>query len=145
MKKYFYLVWFSYTDDNGDSSSFNLGVFSHHKNAVKKVDMSVNLEGFRDYPRQNFEITKFAVDFDADNYDKSAVTLYCVWHEYDIDEDESIYTVFDYVSSFEKAQQLVEHLKKHSKIGLQYPNNFEITEEKVDSYNDWSEGFTKLN
>ena len=36
-------------------------------------------------------------------------------------------------------------LKKHSRVGKKYPNNFEIVEVKIDSFNEWSEGFEKIN
>ena len=39
----------------------------------------------------------------------------------------------------------VEELKKRSRIGKKYPNNFEVVEIEVDCYNSWSEGFEILN
>lgn len=38
----------------------------------------------------------------------------------------------------------VEYLKKHSRIGKKYPDNFEIVEIKVDNFNSWSEGFDEI-
>ncbi len=35
-------------------------------------------------------------------------------------------------------------LQKHSRLGKKYPYNFEINRVLVDNYNDWSEGFEKI-
>lgn len=146
MIKYFYLVKFEYFVNDEYKSYFNLGIFSNLKLAKKKVSISSGLVGFRKYGFDNFKIIKFGVDFDTDIKDKSNVVLYCVTHEYDNPSDEFTYwSIFDYFSTIEKAKKYIEYLKKHSRIGKKYPNNFEIIDVKIDNFNSWSEGFEKLN
>lgn len=146
MIKYFYLVKFEYLVHEDYKSYFDLGVFSTKKNAEKKVRKSISLTGFNQYDIENFKIIKFGVDFDKNINNKSNAILYCVTHEYENEYDGFTYwNIFDYLSSIDKANLKVEHLKKHSRIGKKYPNNFEIIEIKVDSFNSWSEGFDELN
>lgn len=147
MIKYFYLVDFTYLTDEGLESSFDLGVFSTKKNAEEKIKKSVNLNGFKDYTINNFKIIKFGVNFDDDVKDKSNVILYCVTHEYEDESNKFIYywNIFDYLSTMEKANSKVEYLKKHSRIGRKYPDNFEIVEVPIDKFNSWSEGFVEIN
>lgn len=40
----------------------------------------------------------------------------------------------------EDAENEVKFLKEHSRIGKKYPNDYEVSEQKVDSYNDWEFG-----
>lgn len=146
MIKYFYLVKFEYFVNDEYKSYFNLGIFSNLKLAKKKVSISSGLVGFRKYGFDNFKIIKFGVDFDTDIKDKSNVVLYCVTHEYDNPSDEFTYwSIFDYFSTIEKTKKYIEYLKKHSRIGKKYPNNFEIIDVKIDNFNSWSEGFEELN
>ena len=146
MIKYFYLVKFEYFVNDEYKSYFNLGIFSNLKLAKKKVSISSGLVGFRKYGFDNFKIIKFGVDFDTDIKDKSNVVLYCVTHEYDNPSDEFTYwSIFDYFSTIEKAKKYIEYLKKHSRIGKKYPNNFEIIDVKIDNFNSCSEGFEELN
>ena len=146
MIKYFYLVKFEYFVNDEYKSYFNLGIFSNLKLAKKKVSISSGLVGYRKYGFDNFKIIKFGVDFDTDIKDKSNVVLYCVTHEYDNPSDEFTYwSIFDYFSTIEKAKKYIEYLKKHSRIGKKYPNNFEIIDVKIDNFNSWSEGFEELN
>lgn len=146
MIKYFYLVKFEYFVNDEYKSYFNLGIFSNLKLTKKKVSISSGLVGFRKYGFDNFKIIKFGVDFDTDIKDKSNVVLYCVTHEYDNPSDEFTYwSIFDYFSTIEKAKKYIEYLKKHSRIGKKYPNNFEIIDVKIDNFNSWSEGFEELN
>lgn len=146
MIKYFYLVKFEYFVNDEYKSYFNLGIFSNLKLAKEKVSISSGLVGFRKYGFDNFKIIKFGVDFDTDIKDKSNVVLYCVTHEYDNPSDEFTYwSIFDYFSTIEKAKKYIEYLKKHSRIGKKYPNNFEIIDVKIDNFNSWSEGFEELN
>lgn len=146
MIKYFYLVKFEYFVNDEYKSYFNLGIFSNLKLAKKKVSISSGLVGFRKYGFENFKIIKFGVDFDTDIKDKSNVVLYCVTHEYDNPSDEFTYwSIFDYFSTIEKAKKYIEYLKKNSRIGKKYPNNFEIIDVKIDNFNSWSEGFEELN
>lgn len=146
MIKYFYLVKFEYFVNDEYKSYFNLGIFSNLKLAKKKVSISSGLVGFRKYGFDNFKIIKFGVDFDTDIKDKSNVVLYCVTHEYDNPSDEFTYwSIFDYFSTIKKAKKYIEYLKKHSRIGKKYPNNFEIIDVKIDNFNSWSEGFEELN
>lgn len=136
MIKYFYLVKFEYFVNDEYKSYFNLGIFSNLKLAKKKVSISSGLVGFRKYGFDNFKIIKFGVDFDTDIKDKSNVVLYCVTHEYDNPSDEFTYwSIFDYFSTIEKAKKYIEYLKKHSRIGKKYPNNFEIIDVKIDNFN----------
>lgn len=146
MIKYFYLVKFEYFVNDEYKSYFNLGIFSNLKLAKKKVSISSGLLGFKKYGFDNFKIIKFGVDFDTDIKDKSNVVLYCVTHEYDNPSDEFTYwSIFDYFSTIEKAKKYIEYLKKHSRIGKKYPNNFEIIDVKIDNFNSWSEGFEEIN
>lgn len=146
MIKYFYLVKFEYFVNDEYKSYFNLGIFSNLKLAKKKVSISSGLVGFRKYGFDNFKIIKFGVDFDTDIKDKSNVVLYCVTHKYDNPSDEFTYwSIFDYFSTIEKAKKYIEYLKKHSRIGKKYPNNFEIIDVKIDNFNSWSEGFEEIN
>ena len=146
MIKYFYLVKFEYFVRDDYKSYFNLGVFSNLKFAKKKIDMSIGLAGFNQYNFDNFKIIKFGVDFDADIKNKSDVILYSVTHEYDNASDGFTYwNIFDYFSTSEKAKKNIEYLKKHSRVGKKYPNNFEIIDVKIDDFNAWSEGFEELN
>lgn len=83
------------------------------------------------------------MDFEYDIKNKSNISLFCVTHEYDDEiNDISFWNIFDYFSNFEKANLKVEYLKKHSRVGKKYPNNFEVFEIKVDNFNSWSEGFS---
>ena len=146
MIKYFYLVTFEYLTDENYNSEFDLGVFSTRRNAEKKVKDSAKLTGFNQYDIKNFKIIKFGVDFDIEIKNKSNIILYCVTHEYENEDDGFTYwNIFDYLCSIKKANIKVENLKKHSRIGKKYPNNFEIVEVKVDCFNSWSEGFEILN
>ena len=112
----------------------------------KILYMSIGLAGFNQYNFDNFKIIKFGVDFDTDIKNKSDVILYCVTHEYDNTSDGFTYwNIFDYFSTTEKAKKHIEHLKKHSRVGKKYPNNFEIIDVKIDDFNAWSEGFEELN
>lgn len=143
MIKFFYLVDFSYLVSKDYTSHFDLGIFSTKKKAEEKIKMSVDLPGFNEHGIENFNIMKFGVHFDTIPKNKSEVTLYCVYHEYERGKY-SYYTIFDYFSSQEKAEAKVQYLKKHSRLGRKYPNNFEIVDLNVDNYLSWSEGFDKL-
>ncbi len=143
MRKFFYKVQFEYMIDEYYKSSFDLGIFSCKQNAEEKVKRSCNLAGFRDYSLDNFSIVKFAVDMDED-CDKSSAILYELWHEYsDISQDCLYWTIFGYYSSKKRAEERLCNLRSTRRIGKKYPNNFEISEVKVDNYNAWSEGFEK--
>lgn len=145
MIKYFYLVEFKYLVSKEYESHFDLGVFSTKKNAKKKVESCISLKGFSDYKINNFKIIKFGVHFDGDIKNMSNIILYCVTHKYEIKNNEFTYwNIFDYLSTIEKANEKIEYLRLHSRIGKKYPNNFEIIEIKVDNYNSWSEGFEEL-
>jgi hypothetical protein len=141
--KFFYLVTFEYLAPNGNKSSFDLGVFSKKKIAQEKVAKSACLPGFNQYSIENFEITKFGVQFDDDVKEKNVI-LYCVTHEYDCADGETYWNIFDYFSTSEKAENYVEYLKKHSRIGKKYPDNFAVIDIRVNNFNSWSEGFVKL-
>ncbi len=145
MRKYFYLLEFKYIVNDNYESRFDLGIFSKKINAYKKIEKVFNKPGFNEYSKENFRIIKFGVNFDDTNIDKENTILYCVSHEYEKDNDEFTYwNIFDYFSSKDKAMAHISHLKKHSRIGKKYPDNFEIIEIKVNNDNCWSEGFTKI-
>lgn len=145
MKKYFYLVDFQYLTHEKHESFFDLGVFSTKKKAEIKISQSITLPGFNKYGKDYFSITKFGVDFDSNIQNKSNVILYCVFHEYENEVDGFTYwNIFDYFSTKEKANDKIKYLKKHSKIGKQYPDNFDVIDIQVDSYNSWLEGFDEL-
>lgn len=145
MIKYFYLVKFEYFVQKDYKSFFDLGIYSTKRNAENKITNSISLTGFNKYNIENFKIIKFGVDFDKDIENKTNIILYCVTHEYENGHDGFTYwNIFDYFSSIDKAYAKVEYLKKHSRIGKKYPNNFEIIEKKVDNFNSWSEGFDEL-
>lgn len=143
MIKYFYLVEFSYLVSEDYTSRFDLGIFSTRKKAEEKIKMSVDLPGFNEHGIENFTITKFGVNFDVIPNNKSDVILYCVYHEYEQGKFD-YYTIFDYFSSQEKAEAKVQYLRKHSRVGKKYPDNFDIADVKVDNYLSWSGGFDKL-
>ena len=145
MIKYFYLVDFEYiTNDNIET--LNLGIFSTKQKALNKINSSFYLPGFKNYGIENFKTIKFGVDFDYNVIDKTNVILYCVSHEYvDANNGYFYWNIFDYFSTKKKAIEKVEYLKKHSRIGKKYPDNFDIIEIPVDNFNDWSEGFVELN
>ena len=142
MRKFFYLVNFSYILEDGGKSEFDLGVFSTLNLARKKIMQSRSQTGFNEFTMDSFEIIKFGVEFDHPIVNKSNTVLYCVTHEYiDINSGDSFWTIFDYLSTKEKAQKMVNHLKMHSQVGKKYPKNFEIVSIQVDNFNSWSEGF----
>lgn len=147
MRKYFYLVEFKrFIKKLNYEACLDLGIFSTKNNASKKIMMSKDLNGFRNYSIDNFQVTKFGVDFDIELLNKTEVILYCVLHEYE-DENEQFtnWCVFDYCDTLKRAQNKIDYLKKHSRIGKKHPNNFDIIEIKVDNFNSWSEGFDELN
>ena len=140
MLKYFYNV--IYQKENIEDGSFDLGIFSTQKNAKLKVSKALACIGFTD--KQCFKIIKFGVHF-PNNTEKSNIKLYSVAHEYSIEEDEQVYdifNVFDILGSKSEAEHKVEWLKKHSRIGRKFPDNFIISETIVDNFLAWSEGFT---
>lgn len=143
MIKYFYSVEFSYLVEEDCKEGFDLGVFSTRKKAEEKIKMSVDLPGFNEYGIENFTIIKFGVHFDTVPKNKSNVTLYWVYHEYEQGKYE-YYTNFGYFSTQEKAEAKVQYLRKHSRVGKKYPDNFDIVDVKVDNYLSWSGGFDKL-
>lgn len=143
MRKFFYLVNFSYILEDGSKSEFDLGVFSTLNLARKKILQSSSQTGFKEFTIDNFEIIKFGVEFNCPIANKSDVVLYCVTHEYiDLNSGDSFWTIFDYLSTKENAQEMVNHLKMHSRLGKKHPQNFSIIEVPVDNFNSWSEGFT---
>jgi len=142
MRKYFYLVSFKYRIDKQHESWLDLGVFSTKAKAEKKIQESSDKIGFKDYHRINFKISRIGVDFDFDIKDKSRVVLFCVTHEYEKDKV-TYWQIFDYFSTQTKAEERIEYLKKHSRIGRKFPTCFEIVDIKVDNYNAWSEGFIR--
>jgi len=150
MIQYFYKVDFRYKikkESDEYSSTFDLGVFSSHKNAHKKIDLCKNLEGFKNYSVENFEITKFGVHFPTKLNSKENIKLYFVEHEYSLIEEGDIIDVwsrFDCFSNEEDAMMKVEHLKAKSKIGKKNPDDFIISTQIVDDYNSWSNGFNKF-
>lgn len=145
MIRYFYLVEFKYFASNNYDSRFDLGIYSTLKKAKEKIEKCVHLKGFKNYAIDNFKIIKFGVSLDVSIKDKSNVVLYCVTHEYEVENDEfSYWNIFDYFFTIEEANKKIEYLKKHNRIGKKYPNNFEIVEIKVDNFNSWSEGFDEL-
>lgn len=146
MIKYFYLVKFKYISNENFENYLDLGIFSTKKKALEKIELTKNLIGFNRFGLEKFDIIKFGVYFDYDINNKSNITLFCVTHEYNDEANEiSLWNIFDYFSSLEKANLKVEYLKIHNRIGKKYPNNFEIIEVKVDNFNSWSEGFKELN
>ena len=147
MRRYFYWVDFSYITKNGDKSRFDLGVFSSLTKARNKIDMSADSCGFRDYPKSNFTIDKIGVDFDYEVTDKSNLTLYFVCHEYEPENEEvgvSYYSYWGYYSTIKEAEERIEYVKAHSRLGKKYPDCFEIIKVRVDNLNAWSEGFVEL-
>ena len=143
MRKFFYLVNFSYMLSNGDKSFFDLGIFSSLRLARQKILESRTQEGFREYSIDNYEIIKFGVEFDNPVENKSNVILYTITHEYtDCSSGDSFWTVFDYCDSYKKAEEKIFFLKAHNRIGKKHPENFKIIANQVDNFNFWSEGFT---
>lgn len=143
MRKYFYLVTFSYLSDENEESCFDLGVFSTPKNASKKIEKTKTLTGFNQFGENCYKIIKFGVEFKDTISKKQEIELYGLSHEYTTNEG-TFGTVLDYFSTHKQAQEKMLFLQKHSRLGKKYPNNFEINKVLVDNYNDWSEGFEKI-
>lgn len=142
MIKYFYQVEYAY-EENGKRQNFNLGVFSTLKNANKKVSLCKNQLGFSKYP-DGFEITKFGVNFKNNIVKKTGIHLFFIYHEYSILEEDEWYDYwvqFDCFSTYFEAKSKLAYLKKHTRLGKKYPDNFMIDKVIVDNYNDWAEGF----
>ena len=140
MLKYFYKVM--YQKEDVEEGSFDLGIFSTQKNADLKIAKASKCIGFNNW--NGFKVIKFGVTFPID-IRKEGITLYSVTHEYSIIEDDQIYDVFNVFNIFGskiEAEQNVEYLKKHSRIGRKYPENFLISETIVDNFSYWSEGYT---
>lgn len=138
MRKFFYKVTYQKENNGGN---FDLGIFSTKTNAQKKIDSTSKNKGFEDI--ECFKVVKFGVDFTVE-IDKRKVKLYSVAHEYSIEEEGEIYdiiNIFGIYSSKTEAMSHLRHLKKHSRIGRKYPDNFIVFQTKVDNYLYWSEGY----
>lgn len=143
LRKYFYLVTFSYLSDENEESFFDLGVFSTPIKASKKIERAKTLTGFKQFEESCYKIIKFGVEFENAVSKKQGIELYSLSHEYTTKES-TFWTVLDYFSTHKQAQEKMIYLQKHSRLGRKYPNNFEINKIIVDNYNDWSEGFEKI-
>ena len=142
MRKFFYKV--IYQKINREST-FDLGVFSNLKNAREKIVKASRQLGFKDWV-DGFQIIRFGVMFEENiEINKRGLKLFFVFHEYEIEENETIYDIyrcFGVFSVLEQAERRVDFLKQHTRCGRKYPNAFEISEVIVDNYSAWSEGFT---
>ena len=143
MRKYYYLVTFSYLSDNNEESFFDLGVFSTPINAAQKIEKTKTLTGFNQFGENCYKVIKFGVVFNNTVNKKQGIELYSLSHEYTTTEG-TFWTVLDYFSTHKQAQEKMFFLQKHSRLGKKYPDNFEINRVLVDNYNDWSEGFDKI-
>lgn len=144
MRRFFYSVHFEYLAD-GETSSFDLGVFSTRKKAEEKIENSKRLNGFADFPPDCFQIEKFGISFDEENVSKENAVLYCVFHEYYIPAEAGWqWTIFGYYASREQAEEKVRNLRIHSRIGQKYPDGFDISEIPVNIETCWSEGFDRI-
>ena len=80
----------------------------------------------------------------SQNVEKSGLKLYFVDHEYSVVESNEIFDIIKHIgvfSSKNEAEKAVAHMKKHTKLGRKYPENFEISEIITDCFLYWSEGF----
>ena len=141
MIQYFYKLIFL-KDLETDNEVFDLGLYSCKKNAIKKQEISKKLEGFRDYDFQHFKILRIGVNCLKKIQNKSGLKLFQLWHEYYNPQDDSYYfTEYEYFIDIDSANAKLEQLRKTTRLGKKFPNNFQISECIVDNYNDWSEGF----
>lgn len=142
--RFFYRVIYQKTNEE---SIFDLGVFSSLKNAREKIAQASCQIGFKDWVN-GFQVIKFGVNFEKNiKINKHGLKLFSISHEYEIEEDETIYDIYKYFGVFpslEQAERRVNFLKRHTHCGKKYPNAFEISEVIVDNYSAWSEGFTSF-
>ena len=131
MKKFFYNLEFDYINSYGTEEYLDLGVFSTPKKAKDKIAKSMKLPGFDKYTLDNYKIIKFGVNVPSKDFKKENIKLYNVWHEYETD-DNYCWTIFDYFITKKEARKQIEYLKKHSRLGKKYPNNFDIDVITVD-------------
>ena len=108
-----------------------MGVFFTPKKAKDKIAKSMKLPGFDKYTLDNYKIIKFGVNVPSKEFKKENIKLYNVWHEYET-EDNYCWTKFDYFITKKEAKKQIEYLKKHSRLGEKYPNNFDIDVTIVD-------------
>ena len=144
MRKFFYKVIYQKINEE---STFDLGIFSSLKNARKKIAKVSCQIGFKDWVN-GFQVIKFGVNFEKNiKINKHGLKLFSISHEYEIEENETIYDIYKYFGVFpslEQAERRVNFLKRHTHCGKKYPNAFEISEVIVDNYSAWSEGFTSF-
>lgn len=56
---------YEYGEDNEYAEEKMLGIYSSEKKASEAIERYIQLEGFRDYPRECFCISKYSVDKDS--------------------------------------------------------------------------------
>ena len=133
MKKFFYNLEFDYINSYGTKEYLDLGVFSTPKKAKDKIANSMKLPGFDKYTLDNYKIIKFGVNVPSKDFKKENIKLYNVWHEYYVESEDAYYwSIFDYFITKKEARKQIEYLKKHSRLGKKYPNNFDIDVTIVD-------------
>ena len=103
MRKYFYLVTFSYLSDENEESCFDLGVFSTPKMLLKN-EKTKTLTGFNQFGENCYKIIKFGVEFKDTISKKQEIELYGLSHEYTTNEG-TFETVLDYFSTHKQAQE----------------------------------------
>ena len=110
-----------------------MGVFSTPKKAKDKIEKSMKLPGFDKYTLDNYKIIKFGVNVPSKDFKKENIKLYNVWHEYYVESEDAYYwSIFNYFITKKEARKQIEYLKKHSRLGEKYPNNFDIDVITVD-------------
>lgn len=137
MRKYFYELFYEYSDKNG-KHNLQIGYFSTHKKVQYICNLIKSKPGFCDH-NGDFIISKFAVNFDCEVLDKSKVKLYELSHEYQDDEGFDNWIIFGVFSSFEEAQNFKKEIETTAPYDI-YPNGFYITDCKIDIPG-WVDGF----
>ena len=147
MIQYFYYLEFKYEVDKdklNDSifSTFSLGYFSSKKKALEKIEFYRNIVGFNKHPVDCFKIVKMGVQFENKIINKSIISLYELYHEYYVEnEDYDVTNIVDLYESEKKAKAAIKKYVKVKPYKL-YPDNFQIFAIEVDCKIDsWAEGF----
>jgi hypothetical protein len=138
---YFYQVYYQKAKEWGDT--FDLGVFSNLEKAKKKIEQSKKCAGFKD-DIEGFSILKFGVHVKSGVCKRKIKKLFFVNHEYSIEENGKTYdiwTQFDVFATLTEAKSKINKLRRSSRIGKKYPNNFEVSTVIVDNFSCWGEGF----
>lgn len=138
-RKYFYQLFYRYTDANGENHTFDIGYFSSPEKANNAINALREKIGFNNHSGTFFK-NKFAVCFSNPIEEKSGLILYQSFHEFLDDEGYDNTTILGAFATYDEA--LAEQRKNSDKHPYnKHPEGFEIFEVEVDHI-DWQEGFT---